>query len=123
MLWTGSERRKWQETRPKTCHNLPFFIGSSAISPAGKAIPTRQSDHTSSPRNTVTAWPIKTTRSPSIRTFTTPPRHETWWPLSESAIELRRPVGTETAMRGATHRVFVDADRGGEEPRHEIMVG
>ncbi len=39
--------------------------------------------YTNSPRNTVTAWPIKTTRAPSTRTLTTPPRHETWCPLSE----------------------------------------
>jgi hypothetical protein len=61
---------------------LDYELTSSAAWTWGGQLAPDDALQTSSPRSTVTARPIKATRPPSTRTLTTPPRQETWWPVS-----------------------------------------
>jgi hypothetical protein len=66
---------EWPALRDqKRSTNLDVRSRAAANQVARNPLGLRQ---TSSPRRTVTAWPIKTTRGPSTRTLTTPVRHET----------------------------------------------
>ena len=91
--------------------------------PAQPAGLSRSGPKTSSPLSTVTAWPIRATRSFVTRTLTTPPRVETWCPVSSLRPSSRRPERAQAAMRRAADGVLVHTHPGSEEPRDEIELG
>ena len=71
----------------------------------------------------VTARPVSSTRSPSTRTPTDPPRADSCRPTSSVRPSLAAQYGAEHGVRAAGHRILRHPDRGSEEPGHEVHPG
>ncbi len=99
MLGASSTLRTLSRTRP----GVGRVVGPMATRKRAAAGDKQADDvpYTNSPRKTVTACPIKTTRFPSTRILTTPPRQETWCAVSEdrSSFCANRDQGNDAPSR------------------------
>ena len=77
---------------------------------------------TSVPRSVSTAWPLRMTRAPAISHQSSPPRSDNCRACNCDFAEAIRPVGRESAVGRAGHRIFRHAVAGLEVARHEIDV-